>query len=71
MMSEIGIKGECFISDFENFIMRLLLILACFVGPTVFFACEAAVIKVVMYEMLEIDHDIWNDLLPFFFLRQV
>jgi hypothetical protein len=51
--------------DFEDFIMRLLLILACFLGPALLLAGEVAIIKVIMYEMFETDYNIWDPLLFF------
>ncbi|MCR5584168.1 MAG: hypothetical protein K6F63_01885 [Lachnospiraceae bacterium] len=51
--------------DFEEFIMRLLLILACFLGPAILLAGEAAIIKVIMDEMFKIDFNIWDPLLFF------
>ena len=51
--------------DFEDFIMRLLLILVCTAGPVLLLSGEAAVIKVMVYEMFETDLDLWDPLLFF------
>ena len=51
--------------DFEDFIMRLLLILVCTGGPVLLLSGEAAVIKVMVYEMFETDLDLWDPLLFF------
>ena len=51
--------------DFEDFIMRLLLILVCTAGPVLLLSGEAAGIKVMVYEMFETDLDLWDPLLFF------
>ena len=51
--------------DIEEFLMRLLLILACFAGPVLLLEVETSVLKVFIYEMFEIDHNIWDLVLSF------
>ncbi len=46
--------------DFEEFIMRFLLILVCFASPALLLSGECSLIKVLMYEMFEIDFNIWD-----------
>ncbi len=46
--------------------MRLILILLAVAGPVVFLSGEVSLIKVYIYEMFKIDHDIWDAVLPFF-----
>ncbi len=57
--------------DFEDLVMRFLLIAVCFFGPVVFLKGEISFIKVVLYEMLKIDIDIWDPVLPFLFFRKL
>ena len=57
--------------DFEDMIMRFLMAVVCFIAPAVLISGEAAFIKVIMYEMFEIDHNLWDTFLPFFFNAQI
>ncbi len=43
--------------------------MACVVAPVLFLAGEVALIRIYMYEMFKIDHNIWDDFLLLRHLR--